>query len=332
MPKLGLLLIPVIAVHAASVFSTRSLGEDRSAFAYFFADPGPRSSMTFSTNPVYNILYQSGDYRGSFWINPLSFNLHVMLPGRSALRLSLDDRFNQNFDIYTSPVTAGSHQFQRHIIGRGGINAATVAVSKVWFEKFMTGVAAQPLFGTSQELWEFTLVNSGYTVTDTITYRYTGSCYAACAGVRTNRVTLQCYGEAGPDLTVKYTTGPNTSRRQIPLPQRYGAIMSVPLGRYLLRLQVEQSRWSDNTLRDPLRFRLEAASGRNRLAYRYEPWYIDGVVEHGLIYTRALPIAKVGGINLAMNLGLRNRGDLYELSINPSLDLRFEEIFALRRK
>jgi len=332
MQKSCILFILVIAAHAASVFSTGSLGEDRGTFAYFFAEPGPKSSMTFGANPVYNILYQSGDYRGSFWTNPLSFNLHIMLPWRAALRLSLDDRFNQNFDIYTSPVATGNYLFQRHIIGRGGISAATMALSKVWFERLLAGVVAQPLFGTSQELWEFELTNSGYSVTDTITYQYTGFYYAACAGVKTSRLTLQCYGEAGPDLNVKYTTGPNTRRQQIPLPQRYGAIVSVPLGRYLTRLQVEQSRWSDNTLRDPLRFKLEAISGPNRLSYRYEPWYLDGVVEHGLSYARALPIAKVGGIALSMNLGLRNRGKLYELSINPSLDLRFEEIFALRKK
>jgi hypothetical protein len=331
MKILLVVLIWASCLPAISVFSTHGLGEDQGVFAYWFADPFERSSILFTASPICNILYEAGDYRGTFWAKPLEFSIRALLPARSALRFDFIERFDHNFDIFTT-ATTGPYQYQRHIVGRGGINAISAAVSKTWFDRVTTGAAFQPLFGSSNEFWEFRVTSTGYTVTDTITYRYTGFFYGGCVGLKIPRLALNAYAEQGSDLNTDYTVGVSSYESKSTLPQRLGLILAAPLQKYLAMLQIENSRWSGTTFRDPWRIGVEVGTGRTSLRYQFHPWYIDGITEHDLGITRVLPIARLGSVGARLNLQLRRHGPLYELSINPALHLRFDELFALRRK
>ncbi len=328
----GLVLAIIAFCQATSVFSTNELGEDLGIFKYPFFEPANKSAIIFGIRPVYNLLYQDGNYRGVFWINPFHFSLNIVLPAQSALGVALSERFDQNFDIYTNIDTNSSYHFQRHIISRGGINELNISLTKIWADHLLTGFAITPLFGSTEELWEFNLINSGYTVSDTISYNYTGLLYTAGLGLKTKRGQINCYGEFGPELTAKSFVRGDEHTERVGLPRRFGAILALNFANYGAILQIEKSLWQQNHLNDAWRFKLGLATGSNDLSYQFNPWYIKGVNEHCLSFSKMLPVAKLGRFIIVLNLAIKNRENLYEVTFNPSLFLSFEEIFGVRKK
>ncbi len=319
-------------MQAASIFATRDLGEDLSAFRYNFYPPEPRSSMVFSISPYYNIAYKDQTARGTFWTNPFFFNLNLVLPFQSMFRFSLIPYFDQNFDIYTKIYTIGEYQFQRHTLSLGSINEASLTLVKIWGKKVLTGASFIPLFGSSQEFWEFHLLNSGYTVTDTVIYQYTGIKYGGSLGYSGDHLMINSYAEIGPDLNLKYTTTQRTERDKIGQPHRYGLITVFPLKTNRGIMQVERSIWSEEDQNSPIRFKIGFITQKNSIYYAFNPWYIKGVNEHNLTFTRIFPIPKFGALITSMLFSVKSRNELYEFSLNPTLHLKFDEIFGLRRK
>lgn len=326
------LLIAVLLGFSASVFSTSRLGDDLGVFIDPLLEPATKSSVIFAVNPSYSLLYEKGSYRGLFWMKPFNFRLNINLPYHSLIGFAWRDRFDQNFDIYTSEVTSQSYQFRSHVRSDGGISEANITLSKVWAEFLSTGFAYSALFGSNQELWEFTIINSGYTVADTITYSYSGELLSGGIGLITKRIRMHLYGESGSKVTIKYEAENVTHNRTDRLPVRLGTSLNALLGQVGLNLQIERSFWPQAEFNDPWRFSLGLFRNRNGLRYSFNPLYVKGVVEHNLSLMRSIPITKLGYLSINAGLSVKNRNNLYEITLNPSLQLSFEEIFGLRKK
>ena len=311
---MGTLLLLLIG---ASMFSIDGIGEDLSVFRTPFIEDDRLAHIKFSFYPEFNILYEDGNYRSIFWTNPLNFSISVPMVKGFTFMTGNRERFNQSFDIYYEDTILRVNQY-----GEGGIEEIYVVLSK----NFGIGelvLSGSYLFGNSSEIWTYDMAN--HTLTDTFTYKYRGNIFGC--GIRHSLFSIAYEGLG----TVDATQADANSDTTFDLPKRLSIAITPKIGSWQTEFKYEHSFWGEDAI-SPNRFKLGVRRGAYGVAYRFNPWYIEGINEHGLDLDVSVPLGGVGSASLGLYTTYRYKDDLHELQIIPSLHLVLNEIFTRRRK
>ena len=298
----------------ASVFSVGGMGEDMSVFRMPFYGLQNQAQLQFVISPEFNFIAKNGDFRNCYWTNPFMLNMQIPLSDRLLLSVGNTERFDQSSDIYMA-----RDQLTMHLLADGGIEEfrAQVNANLPIAEFFGAG---SYLFGTAREIWEYDV--GDYISVDSFNYEYYGTEFSAGFRYRFAALAYEGLGR----VTMSLTSG-DTS---FDLPQRLTVGLIPVLGEYKFKILFEHSFW--NGYKSPNRFQLGFARGGYQIAYSFNPWYYNGITEHGLSVGRVLPLKNIGFIGLDLQTTYRSRGGLMELKVIPQLKLTLEEIFSRRRK
>lgn len=306
-------MIIVSFLICASAFSVSGIGEDMSAFSLPFSDIDTLTRMQFTFLPEFSVMREHGDSRSTFW----SYRFQFYIAGPITPWLVLDagntERLDQSFDVYYK-----QDELNLHVEAQGALEEV-YAGAGVRFGDINCAFRGSYLFGSAQELWNYSVAD--YIIVDTFAYKYRGKIFSIGARYRL----LSCAYEFLGDFTAQ-----NDIDTLIELPSR----LSVGLQHRLLdgdfKLTVEHAFWQD-AYRSPTRLQLAYSRNRIGCAYQYNPWYIDGVSEHGLSVSYALSVHRLGAITFELCSALRSSGSLQEFKISPRLIFTFDELFTSRQ-
>jgi hypothetical protein len=306
-------MIITVFLICASAFSIDGIGEDMSIFSMPFNDISTLTRIQFTFLPEFSVMREHGDFRSSFWTYRFRFSLAGPLTPWLVLDAGNTERYDQSFDIYYR-----QDELALHVEGQGAVEEV-YASAGLRFGAVNLALRGSYLFGSAQELWRYSV--GDYIIIDTFVYQYRGKIVAV--GARYSM--FSCAYEFLGDYTAEHGTD-----TLIQLPSRLSiALRNQFLGGHL-ELIGEHSFWAD-TYRSPTRFRLAFSRKRIGCAYWYNPWYTDGVSEHGLDVSYALPIHRLGFITFELCSALRSRGSLQEAKISPRIVFTFDELFTSRQ-
>ncbi len=306
-------MILLLCLLNASVFNVNGWGEDRSVFQVPFTGLLEKTQIEFTIQPEYTLISSNGDARGLFWFNPFRINLRVPVTPGFAVSLGNDERFNQSADIYLQ-----RDQLNLHYRSQGGVEEAYAhGHLRLPVAEFCAGGSF--LFGGSREIWDYDI--SDYVDTDTFQYRYLG--WTIRGGLSVG-IVFAAYEGLGH---ITMTASDRDSSRD--MPGRLTIGVRPVIGSYNLTAVFEHARWPGSPVN---RFCVGVGRGRFRILYSYNPWYLDGINEHGLQCAYQYPVKNLGSVGLTLKTGYRSRGDLAEFSFIPELKITFEELFSRRKK
>ncbi len=295
----------------ASAFSISGIGEDMSVFSMPFNDIDTRTRIQFTFLPEFSVMREHGDFRSTFWTYRFRFYMAGPITQWLVLDAGNTERFDQSFDVYYE-----QDELALHVKAQGAVEEV-YAGAGLRFNDIDLALRGSYLFGTAQELWNYSV--GDYVIADTFMYQYRGKIFTVGARYRF----LSCAYEFLGDYTVENID------TLIELPSR----LSVGLYHQFLggdfELIAERSFWQE-TYRSPTRFKLAYSKDRIGIAYLYNPWYIEGVSEHGLDVSYALPIYRLGTITFELCSALRSKNSLREVKISPRLVFTFDELFTSR--
>jgi len=309
-------LILLVLVNA-SIFSIDGLGQDMSVFRTPFLHVYERARIEFSLKPEYNILNEDDEFRGKFWTNPFNFSFASPVTKGFVLGLGNLQRFDQTFDVYYD-----RDDLDIYLESEGGIEEIYVNLNN----HFGIGEIAfrgSYLFGNTSEIWNY-YIGDYYSV-DTFLHKYSGKIF--CGGIRLKFVSVS-YEFLG-DIEWEKQNSDTT----IDLPSRLSVGLYPEIFDGKVSLLFEHSFMSNDNedYRSPNRFKISFIKERFAIGYRYNPWYLKDVDEHGLDFSLNVPIQRLGSITLNLGCSLRNKGSLREINISPEIKLTINEIFARRR-
>jgi len=300
----------------ASIFSLNGIGEDLSIFRTPFLEVDQRTNIEFVLRPEFNILNESGSYRSIFWTNHFNFNLTAPLTKGLTMGIGNFERFDQSYDIYFD-----ENDLKMHLIGKGGIEEFYANLNT----NFRIGEIAlrgSYLLGNAREIWNYDISN--YVLTDTFLYKYHGK--ILCGGLRLDIISISYEGFG--NIIMERVNSDTT----IDLPERLSIGLSPYFGNSKINLMFERSFWQKgNNYISPNRFKIGFIKDRFALNYRYNPWYLDYVKEHGLDFSLLMPIKNLGSATLSLHCSLRSKGSLREFNIIPEFKFALREIFSRRR-
>jgi len=309
-------MLPVLLIIInASVFSIGGIGEDQGIFNTGFQRASGRAQIEFTLCPEFNILNEGSDFRNIFWTNPFVFNLRIPATKDISFSLGNKERYNQAFDVYLE-----QDPLVMHLKGEGGVEEIYCQVNGYagnYAEALFRGGL---LFGSAREVWTYTM--NEYSNSDTFLYTYRGQIFSG--GIRVLLFSL--FFEGLGDLTMTK----DSSDSLVNLPERLSIGLEPIIGGYQFQVLLEHSFWSDSL--SPSRFKVGVGKANYGFSYFYNPWYLNGIKEHGIILTGTLPISNIGFCTLDLKSSLRSRGSLKEFRIVPEIKFSVEEVFGRRRK
>jgi hypothetical protein len=306
--------IIVLILTSASVFSVGGMGEDMSVFRLPFYGLQNEAQLQFVITPEFDIIARDGVFRNRYWTNPFVLNLLIPVTDRILLSTGNAERFDQSSDIYME-----RDPLSMHLLAQGGIEEFHLQVNaNLPFAEFFG--SGSYLFGTAREIWEYTVGN--YLSVDTFNYEYSGTVFSA--GFRYRFCAIACEGLGR--VVMSRSEGDST----IALPQRLTFGLTPVLGEYKLKIVFERSIWSGQD--SPNRLQLGVSRGGYQIDYRFNPWYYNGIQEHGITAGRVIPLKNIGFIGIDLQASYRSHAGLTEIKIVPELKLTLEEIFSRRKR
>lgn len=186
-------------------------------------------------------------------IRPVSFWLAAPLPLGLRLGGSLQESFNQDFDIWSD--SAPDIAYRRHIIGRGGIYGLRAGLTKAFINHLGVAVTYKRVIGGAREDWRFEIDNARVTSVDTIEIDYSGNTFELSAAVRYRPVVIA--GLYEPSLQMVATryrlvhgiVSDSTVSYQLRLPQTFHLAVRVsPTDRIAASLGLTMRPWSGATV------------------------------------------------------------------------------------
>lgn len=366
MRTLPILFLLTAIVSGQSFFNMRGLGEltpstearhgalgDPTALS--LANPGALVNLPgtrFAFSAIFSALYgtQRGYDRLLGDARPAAFQAAVPLPLTGRLVLGLDQRLNQDFDIWSEST---SSSYRRNVIGRGGVYALRAGLAKSFLDRFCIGFEYNHYLGAAREDWRF--YSGSLFSTDTVEINYSGSGLRAGASYQSPRFGAAVIYEPQLEMTanrfmrIHGVTADSVRTYRLRLPCFTGAgITFSPLERLSLVAAAEFRPWSgaaaDDTLlgyRDVLRV---SAGGEFdllenvplRFGYSHQNWYFDAaggkIVEHAVSLGSGLPIPKFGSLDFAGLVFVRSAGDLTELAGRLIITLAYSERWEKRTR
>lgn len=356
---------------AQSFFSMRGLGEEIINTGAVMTSLG--SSITLSyQNPSYpvikeNMVFEAGII-GSGVLGKESNHQRFLadarpnylkgifaLPLDFSFGLGLAERFNQNFDIYSD--TLANYDYQRHIVGYGGIYNFSVGVARSFFQHASLGFEYNRNFGNAQESWFFEALPASNTTTDTVTTNYRGDALKFGLSANIWHLTLGALYEY--DLPIYIDSRvlshgvitDSISGLKFEFPSRIGFGLSfAPINKILISLDYFHRNSKDTKIGDSssaiyhnsskyslgLAYKLDEKYTL-RLGYRNYDWYFteatnQPIKEQAISLGSGIPIPKFGSFDIALELINRNGGSLTENIFRLNLTLHYEEAWKIRKR
>jgi hypothetical protein len=297
----------------ASAFSVSGIGEDMSVFSMPFHDISTETRIQFTFLPEFSVMRENGDFRSTFWTYRFKFYMGGPVLPWLVLDAGNTERFDQSFDIYYD-----QDELELHVEAQGAVEEV-YAGAGLRLSDLQLAFRGSYLFGTAQELWNYSVGN--YIIVDTFTYKYRGKIFTVGARYRF----VSCAYEFLGDYTAE-----EDADTLITLPSRLSVGLRSTLFGGDFGVIAEHSFWQD-AYRSPTRFKLTFLKKNLGFAYSYNPWYIDGVSEHGFDVSYGLPVHRLGMIKFEVCSALRTRDSLQEFKISPRLTFMFDELFTSRR-
>ena len=355
---------------AQSFFNSRALGElvlpadarvagfgAPSALSY--ENPGilvDLSSVSFTGTALAAaaIGEQAGRTRFVENVRPAGFHAAAPLPLDMRLMLGVDERFNQDFDLWSEPTADTSYRY--HVFSHGGVYALRCGVGWSFLRLGAVGLEYNRLLGSGREDWQFEVANGRYVSTDTVELDYSGNLLRFGGSLQTDRFTFASHYTPGFSMTVnsvRHIHGViedsiRTYGVHIPGAVSFGASIS-PFERVTAVLGYELRPWSTMAV-DGLEmvgvsnsYRVSAGAeyltGQIpvRFGYSYSPWYFlaqdsSPIAEHRLHLGCSLPVKGFGSLGLSAEVGRRSSAALSETSIRLMLSLAYHEAWLKRTR
>ncbi|MEO0009452.1 MAG: hypothetical protein ABIK22_03750 [candidate division WOR-3 bacterium] len=213
MKSIALLLLIFTALTAQSFFNPNGLGEvTLPADARFIALGNPSALTPWNPGNYFDLTQtrikltltgtgltarQHYYQRALGTVRPTGIYAAVPLPTHTRLLLSVDSRFNQDFDVWSESLADTVLRF--HIVSRGGIHSFNFGVSQPLFNRLCLGAQFQQLIGGSRENWHYWA--EGLVATDTIEIDYSARTFRLGAAGRLARLTLTGFYDLPFQLT-----------------------------------------------------------------------------------------------------------------------------------
>lgn len=309
--------IMIVLLTGASLFSIDGIGQDMSLFDTPFMYIGQYARIEFTVRPEWTLLRQDSDIRSIFWSNPFEFYITAPVYRGFAVAAGNRERFNQNFDVFLE-----NEDLRLHVVSHGGVEEVFGGVG------YGTGIGeivlqGSYLFGNTSETWDYLIEN--YNLVDTLLYTYAGSVFST--GITTRYVS--CYYESFGTLDMTRPSMDTT----IDLPQRLGAGIHIPALGGRVSGGYEYSWWpQEYGFRNTHRLFIEYDRNRYKFGYRFNPWYLETVSEHGFDISYKIPLPYLGMMRLHLDCSLRQTDTVQEFMIAPQIELSIREMFVKRRK
>lgn len=353
-----------------SFFNARGLGElippaDArtlalgSPTALSYRNPGilvhlPKTSFGLSVLASGVLGSQSGQTRLISTVRPAGLNVAVPLPLGTRIMLGLEERFGQDFDLWSASLPDTGCRY--HVTGRGGIHTLRAGLGYSFLKIASLGVEYGRVVGASREEWEINVANGRYLSTDTVELSYTGNTLRLGASFQIEQFALgllysfpQCLNAAS-SRRAHGVVEDSLLTHVIRIPAEIDLGISVkPFPSLTAVIGLEHRPWSGITINDTI-----MASGRNslrvslgleyhtgkfplRAAYSYEPWYYTSrsfstIQEHRIWLGSAVPIKEFGALELSGSLGRRTTPELSETTAGLLLTLSYNEAWLKRTR
>lgn len=358
-----MLLLPSLAL-AYSFFAPRGLGEATNLSHARWVGLGSPEGIshqnpalgvwlrtpTFYLTGLYELVYgiEGDKARGSTDLRIPGLGASIPLGLGFGLGVRLDERFNQDFDLY-SPVVDGEFEYRHHVVGRGGIYRAGFSAWKRCLNSLGLGIEYGWMFGGSTEYWALSPEEGGPLIADTIALAYSGGGFRAGGVIRVGIFELASFYETRAELglsgRVSSPAGEHRYSGELSLPGSYGVgVRFEPAPRMGLLFdfyslpyeEIEVGGYRGNRYslgveywlspRVPLRFGLRSGEWYTRAA--------EGEVIHedALSIGSLIPIRGWGGFHYSLEVVHRQGGEMGEWGARLVTTLSFEEEWRLRER
>jgi hypothetical protein len=355
---------------AQSFFSSRGFGEE---ITYSDAASGALGGLitASSRNPAYPLgtsktnftasalvlgnyaTDDGGRHRALGDVRPEFIKVRVPLPVGLRLGLGLEERFNQDFDVYSDSYP----QYRRHVVSKGGIYDINASIAASLFRTVSLSAEYNRLFGGSSELWRFDAFEGNYTTFDTIQYNYAGD--ALTLGLYAQRWVVGLGGFFQPVLDFNLNSWVRTHgsvsesliAEPVGFPARYGAGLVIsPTASLKVFLEGAKSDAAKLTIggstRPEFHNSLEGVLGVQymlddvhplRLGARLNNWYLSDaggmpVREIAVTGGSSFPIAGLGSFDFSVEYMNRAGTAIHENVARAGLTLYFEEPWKARKR
>lgn len=370
-------LLPLFLVVALgfgqSFFNMRGLGELAlvsdarvlglgSPLALSYRNPGilvhlNQTSFNLSAFGAGTLGEEQGNRRLIGNVRPAGFHAAVPLPLKARLLLGLDQRFDQDYDVWSESTPETPYRY--HITGRGGLYALRAGLSVSLFDLVCVGGEYDYLLGSSRELRQIQVTEGNYASSDTVAAAYAADAFRLGASVQQPGFSVAAFFEPGLDITVRSLFlihgSVDDSTNTIGLPYTAGiAASATPLKRSGVLAGIEYRPWSgilvDGETRQHYRDALRVSAGAwydlaenwpIRLGYSYQDWYLTArgsedtdspISQHAVHLGTSIPIPKFGSLDIGTEISRRNTQTLTETAARLMLSLSYHEAWARRTR
>lgn len=315
-----------------------------------------QTSIRLSVTGTGLIARQHSYERALGTVRPAGAYAAVPLPTRTRLLLSIDTRFNQDFDIWSESLADTATRF--HIVSRGGIYSLSFGISQSLLNRLCLGAQFQQLLGGSRENWHYWA--EGIVATDTIEIDYTARNLRVGAAGRLNRLTVAGYYDLPLVLNatrVLHLHGVATDslrHYRFHLPACFDlGLTAGPFGKTRFSTGIKICNWAEATINGQPAGYLDvwrAAFGIEhelfagyplRFGFSNGSWYTAAaadsrISESGVHFGIGIPLPKFGSLDIAGEVSLRRGktqvGFLSETAGRLHLTLAYEEAWKRRTR
>ncbi|MEO0108379.1 MAG: hypothetical protein ABIK62_04325 [candidate division WOR-3 bacterium] len=287
-----------------------------------------------------------GDGRPSF------LRAQVPLPVGFRVGVGFSERFNQDFSVCSESLA----EYQRDVIGRGGIYDLAVALGKQFGDRVAIAAEYCRVLGSAQEIWTLKAHAGNYVTTDSVSYGYHGN--ALRLGILGHHSILTASGFAENMLSFGLSSRTRTHGKtaetlavRVEFPLRWGIGLSATAGRDLAffleavtqpnsALSIEGSRpdWARDALRVSLGLEKRRAEGHVlRIGLHAQNWYTKAakgglIRELGVSAGSGTTIGGLGSLDYMADITLRSTASLRETVFRIGTSLCFEELWSKRSR
>ena len=369
------ILVALAIGQGQSFFNTRGLGElgapaDArslalgSPAALSYLNPGILVRLDRSAFLVSGIAagtYGSTDGAGRLIgnVRPAGFVAAIPLPLGLRIQAGVDERFNQDFDIWQD--SAPGQPYRYRVTGNGGIYTLRAGLAWSVLDLVCAGVEYGRAIGASREDWRFQLSGETYSSTDTVEVDYAGDALKAGLSFQTERFGIGAFFDAPLELEAssyrlvngRVEDSITRHRLSIPWTLAVGANASLT-NRVDVSAGLEYRPWSDITIDDTasaygFRDALRASAGVSfgvapgwpvRLGYSYTDWYYlaagtgkgSAPYAHAVHLGTSVPVPGFGSIDIGAEVARRTDGNLTETVGRVMLGLSYREAWLRRTR
>lgn len=292
-----------------------------------------------------------GDTR-TFFFRLSNLRFALPLPRRAVFGISVNKRFDMDFDMVGIPGTVDTIEYTRAITGRGGIYSTSVSLAGPIGDHVHLGGTFNFLSGSGVEEWTTEFANPDIrTSLDSLTHEFSGGNWTLGVLAKPGAGFSFGFSFVSPtdlrgDLELIYPGGSQLEEREYTLPPTYaGGVAYTARKRFLIASDLMVYPWSDLSVdgkpSDEFSNTYSFAIGAQilpspdelaplwqkipmRIGYSRSPWYFEiggeRIEEQSLAIGSSISL-RSGKIDLSVEVGERKGGDLRETVFRGGMTL-----------